>query len=313
MINRKRMVSLGIIAFLGLAIILPRISFKSSIPDLKVWGETADKIEILSRDYKMRIYKKEGGWVINDEAYPADNEFINSMENKIKDLKLLDLISEKGYTDRYDLTDEKRIHVRVSSGGTVMRDLYIGKGGATLNHVFVMVDDHPGIFLTSGIIPEDFTRSVDELRDKTIVNLKRDSIESISVKYKGRNYSFYQKLTGDNKDEDSAGAIDNTRKWYLTGYGNRLVAPERINSILASFTPLRADTYPEGITERSLGRPQGSVRLRVQGDDIVLNIFGKTEDGKYFATSSESPYIFTISEWLTERFFIERIGDIFVE
>jgi len=205
------------------------------------------------------------------------------------------------------------LHVRISSGGTVLRDLYVVKGGATLNHVFVMVDDYPGIYLASGIMAEDFTRSVDELRDKTIVNLNRESIESITVRYKGRSYSFYQKLTGDNKDEDSSGALDNSRKWYLTGHGSRIVAPEKINSMLAAFSPLRADTYPENVTERSLGRPLGSVRLRVQGDDIMLNIYGKTKDGKYFAASSESPYIFTISEWLRERFFIERIGDIFVE
>jgi len=311
--NKKKGVSLGIIAFLGLAIILPRLSFKGNIPELKGWDEAADEIKVSAPDYTVRIYKEGGSWVINDEAYAADNDFIDSIENKIKDLKLLDLISEKGYTDRYDLTDEKRVHVRVSSGGTLLRDLYIGKGGATLNHVFVMVDDNPGIYLASGIMAEDFTRSIDELRDKTIVNLNRDSIESISVRYKGRTYSFYQKLTSENAGEDSAGAIDNSRKWYLTGFGNRLVAPERINSMLASFSPLRADTYPEGISERSLGRAQGIVRLRVQGDDIVLSIYGETREGKYYATSSESPYVFTISKWLTDRFFIERISDVFVE
>ncbi len=98
--NKKKMVSLGIIAFLGLAIILPRISFKSSIPELKGWEQSADEIKVLSQDYEVRIYKSGGGWVINDEAYPADNDFIDSMVNKVKDLKLIDLISEQGYTER---------------------------------------------------------------------------------------------------------------------------------------------------------------------------------------------------------------------
>jgi hypothetical protein len=176
-----------------------------------------------------------------------------------------------------------------------------------------MVDDYPGIYLASGVMAADFTLEVDELRNKVIADVKKDNIESISVKYRGRIYSFYQMLEGNRGDENKEGPVSDVRKWYCRGYGKKEVAPEKINSMLSTFGSLRADTFPEGISEKSLGRAGTVVKVRTGGRDIELDIYGETGDGKFYASSSESPYVFTIGKWLAERFFIEKTGDIFVD
>ena len=311
--SRKKIISLGIIVLLGFAIVIPRITFNGSVPVLDPWKESADEIIVKSGDYNIRIYKEGDSWLIGASAYAADNEFIEAMLNKLKKLKLLDLVSEKGYTEKYNLTEEKRVHVKVRSKGKVLRDLYVGKEGSTFNHVYVMVDDYPDIYLTSNLIAADFTRSIDELRDKKIEDVKRENIESISIRYRGRIYSFYQKLSENSKENEKGASVEEERKWYCVGYGPREVASEKINSMLSSFGPLKAETFPEGISKKSLKRANCIVKIRAGGKDIQLNIFGKRKDGILIATSSESPYVFTIGEWIAERFFIEKISEVFVK
>ena len=311
--SRKKIISLGIIVLLGIAILIPRITFNDSVPLFEPWKESADEIIVKSRDYDIRIYKEGDSWLINTHAYAADSEFIEAMLNKVKELKLLDLISEKGYTENYNLTDEKRVHVRVSSKGKVLRDLYLGKDGSTYNHVYVMVDDYPDIYLTSGLMAADFTREIDDLRDKKIIDVKRENIESISIRCKGKTYSFYQKLSEISREDEKDSFVEEERKWYCAGYGNREVASERINSMLSSFGPLKAETFPEGIFEKSLKNASCIIKIRAGGRDIQLDIFDKTKDGKLIATSSENPYVFTIGEWIAQRFFIEKINEVFVK
>lgn len=311
--SRKKILSLGIIFFLGIVIIVSRISFDGSVPDLKSWEGEADEIVVQSVDYSMRLHKEGNNWFVSEKNYPADNDFTESMVKKVRELKLLDIISEKGYTEKYNLDENNRVHVQVKMNGETLRDLYLGKEGSTRNHIYVMVDDYPGIYLASGIMAQDFTRKVDELRDKVIADIKRENIESITVRYRGRYYSFYQKLSGSSSDKNSEGPVAEERKWYCRGYGNREVAPERINSMLSAFGSLRADTFPEGVNSKSTGRAIAVVKVRTGGRDVELNIYGKAEDNGYYAKSSESPYVFTIGEWLAERFFIEKISDIFVD
>ncbi len=311
--SRKKIISLGVIIILGLVILLSKINFNGSAPDLKPWKGDADEILVKSSDYNIRLYKEGGIWLISDKGYPADNDFIESMVKKVRDLKLIDIISEKGYTERYGLTEDDRVHVQVKINGETVRDLYLGEEASTNNHVYLMIDDYPGIYLASGVMTPDFTREVDELSNKVIADVKRDNIESISVKYRGRTYSFYQELEGNSGDVDEEGPVSDTRKWYCRGFGKKEVAPEKINSMLSVFGSLRADTFPEGVIEKSLGMAGTVVKVRAGGRDIELNIYGRTGDGKFYASSTESPYVFTISDWLAERFFIEKIGDIFID
>ena len=70
--NRKTLMTFGAVGLLALIIVFQNIRFGSDIPKLKQWAEPADEMEIVSKDYSLHIYMKDGGWVINDQAFPAD-------------------------------------------------------------------------------------------------------------------------------------------------------------------------------------------------------------------------------------------------
>lgn len=305
--SRNTIISFGVVGFLALVILVQNIKFGSDIPKLKQWVEPADTIEVKSKDYSMRLYMKDGAWLVNDAAYPADENSAGSLEMKVRDIRLTDLVSEEKSYDRYELTDEKAVTVTVKKGETVLRTLVIGKSGGKSNHAFVLIDGRPAIYLAAGIQREEFTLPLDSMRDKRIFDLKGKEIESFTITSGGRTWSFYKKAAAPEKE--GAEAKTGT-SWYCKGYDSMPLDDGAVSNILYTFSPLRAVTYPENKKQNELGRPYASAVIRSGGVDYDVKIFSGKEKEYNYAISSKSQYIFTMGDWQTEKLVIKNIKDL---
>ena len=305
--SRNTIISFGIVGILALVILVQNIKFGSDIPKLKQWVEPADSIEVKSKDYSMRLYMKDGAWVVSDAAYPADENSAGSLEMKVRDIRLTDLVSEEKSYDRYELTDEKAVTVTVKKGESVLRTLVIGKAGGKSSHVFVRIDNRPEIYLAAGIQREEFTPALDSMRDKRIFDLKGKEVESFTLSSNGRTYSFYKKAAAPGKDGAEAKA---DTSWYCRGYDGKPLDDGAVSNILHVFSPLRAVTYPENKKLNELGRPYASAVIKSGGVDYDLKIFPGKEKEYNYAVSSKSQYIFTVGDWQTEKLVIKNIKDL---
>ena len=305
--SRNTIISFGVVALLALVILVQNINFSSDIPELKQWIEPADLIEVKSKDYSMRLYMKEGSWFINDGAYPADENSAGNLEMKARDIRLTDLVSEEKFYERYDLTDEKAVTVTVKRGESVLCTITIGKPGGTNSHSFVRIDGRPEIYLAAGIQREEFTPSLDSMRDKRIFDLKGKDVESFTLTSKGRTYSFYKKTAEPEKEGDDPKAA---ASWYCKGYDSKPLDDGAISGILYVFSPLRAVTYPENKTRKELGPLYASVLIKSGGTDYDVKIYSGKEKDYNYAVSSKSQYIFTMGSWQTEKLLIKNIKDL---
>ncbi len=308
--SRNTIISFGVVGLLALVILVQNIKFGSDIPKLKQWIEPADTIEVKSKDYSMRLYMKDGAWLVNDAAYPADENSAGSLEMKVRDIRLTDLVSEEKSYDRYELTDEKAVTVVVKKGDSVLRTLVIGKPGGKSSHAFVRIDNKPEVYLAAGIQREDFTPSLDSMRDKRIFDLKGKDVESFTLSSGGRTYSFYRKtVTPESTGKETAEAKPGT-SWYCKGYDASPLDDGAVSNILYVFSPLRAVTYPENQKQNSLGRLYASATIRAGGTDYDVKIFSGKEKEYNYAVSSKSQYIFTLGDWQTEKLVIKNIKDL---
>ncbi|NLV67663.1 MAG: DUF4340 domain-containing protein [Spirochaetes bacterium] len=304
--SRNTIISFGIVGLLALVILLQNIKFGGDIPKLRQWVEPADTIEVRSKDYSMRLYIKDGEWLVN-EAYPADANSAGSLEMKVRDIRITDLVSEDKSYDRYELTDEKAVTVTVKKGDSVLRTLVIGKAGGRSNHAFVRVDGRPEIYLAAGIQREEFTPSTESIREKRIFDLKGKEIESFTISSGGRTYSFYKKAAAPEKGTEEATAVTS---WYCRGYDNRPLDDGAVSNILYIFSPLRAVSYPENKKQNQLGRLYASAVIRSGGIDYDLKVFTGKEKEFNYAVSSQSSYIFTLGDWQTGKLIIKNIKDL---
>jgi len=309
--SRKLLLSLGITAALIAVIVFQRIDFSSGVSDPGKFQSPADLITVKAEGYSLKLAKDGGKWLIDEQGYPADSDQVSDIEKKISEIKLLDLVSEKGYYDKYDLTSEKGIEVIASAGGKQLRKLLIGKQGLTGNQVYVRIDDAKEVYLASGITAAEFKPVADTLRDKKIFDVKGDELLSFSIKYAGKEYSFIKsevkKDEGIAKSEEGKAPAPKKFIWICKGYESMELNESMINNIIHSFSPLRASTFPD---KADKGNVVCTIKLKTAVGDYELYVYSKKEKEMYYASSPSSPYIFTLGGWQTEKYFIKNIKDL---
>jgi hypothetical protein len=232
------------------------------------------------------------------------------------------LVSENGFYDIYDLTDAKGIAITVMSGGKLLRKIVIGKSTSASNQSYVRIDDKKEIYLASGIAKIDFTRSVSDLRDKKIFDVKSADIKSFSISYAGKNFLFQPNPDKD-KDRDNLDKTDDADdpdeakndppKWICKGYENITLRDSSIDSLLNIFSPLKAGEFPENTAKENLRNKVCSVNIECDGKNIELFIYDKKVQGMNLASSPESDYVFTLGSWQVNRLFIKDLSGLSVK
>ena len=326
--NRKLAISIGIIALLGAYIYFSKTERTSRVPDPGSWETAADEIIISSPEKTITFVKKEGTWLINRERFPADSRAVDDLEKKVRDMDIIDLVSNKGFYSRYDLTPEKARSVTVRGKGSDLRRIIFGKKGSTSRHTYVRVNDDPGVYLAAGNFDSLLERGVDDFRNREICKIDPKTVKGLSIIYRGRAYNFSRQAAKKNlekpgkdttiKDEkNGAQEIGSAEKeirprWISREFSTVNIDSGKVESRLSVFNPLQAADYP-AIQKDFLRSPVSRITLTCNDREVVLNIFKKNRENRYLATSSESPYVFTIDEWKARRFFIEGVPDFKAE
>lgn len=309
--NRRLLISLGLIVVLLLYIAFSKINKSADIPEIESWV-SADDIMVTREKGPLHLYMKDSIWVIGDEAYPADKTKVENMEKEMRDLKITDLISRSPYYEKYKLTEDKAVRVTVKKEGKIMRDILLGKISSTNRNTYIKFPDKNEIYLASGDITREFEKEVNELRDMDICEISSDSITSVELVYKGSRLKFLKETT--EEKDTTAGTPDKVKeaekdkqptkieRWICKQYRNIPLDKNKVDPFIKSFCSVKADSY----SDKKKGIMKGficAVKSRVHDKDIEHKIHKEDSDGKYFCTSTESPYVFMISEWKAKNFF----------
>lgn len=323
--NRRVLVSLGIIAALLLALAVVRYKRSADVPEIRPFDGALDEILITRGDETVRIRRHKDSWLVGDAPYAADGELVANMENRLKSLSLSDLISEEPRYERYDLADGKAIHVVAKSGGKTARELYIGKKSSTYRHTYVRLPGDRRVYLAAAPIFDDFNKSVQDLRDKHILSVSRGAVESLEITYKGARLSLAKLVEKREERSDEKGQKapgkgaaakgDKKKKppkvpeaWVCREHPGVRLNEAALNQLLGSFEQIKAADFPD-VERAGLGAPQARVRLRAFNKTIELAIFKKEANNRYLCTSSESSYVFSLDAWMAERYF-KTIADL---
>ncbi|MEJ2657927.1 MAG: DUF4340 domain-containing protein, partial [Desulfobacterales bacterium] len=157
----------------------------SPVPEKKI-----SKLEITTADKSIVLNKTDNTWSIEPKGYPADSTKVKNMLDIIENLKLTALVSESKNYVRYDLGNDKNIHVKAWVGKTLERDFYIGKTAPTFQHTFVKLADDPNVYHARQEFRRKFDMSVNALRDKTVLSYAQNNIREITLAHDKKTVSF---------------------------------------------------------------------------------------------------------------------------
>jgi hypothetical protein len=320
--NKKLIIVFGAIAVLLIAILIDKSRKSSDIPTIHPWKGDVNEISITKPDGNINLLKKDGKWTINNRDFILDNEKIERLIGHLRDIMITDFITKRPLYEQYSLSDDKGMRVKVKQNGGLVRDLIVGGPSvATYRHTYVKFPDKPEIYLVAGRLDAEVRQNENDYRSLEIFALGHEDIQSLELKYQGSAVTLIKKMKVMGKPEKTEGkteqeGLDTEFFWVFKGSESTLLNQKKASEIIATFGSLRALYYPD-VKKEILGPAVCTITLTAAKKKIIYSIHNKEKaygiapkqiakgaDDVYYCTSSVTPYVFAVSQFGAERFFI---------
>jgi uncharacterized protein DUF4340 len=307
-VNMKLKKEYFILAAILVALILYLALHRSNrthyqLPELsEVSGKHISKLEITTAGNSIIFNQKDNTWNIEPKGYRADPTKVKNILNVIEKLKLTALVSESKNYVRYDLRNDKNIHVKAWQGETLLRKFDIGKAAPTFKHTFVKLPDDPNVYHARGDFRRNFDRPVDDFRDKTVLSFAQNTIQGIELTLEKKTTSLSRKETPETfpekKDDPAAKAAKELKtKTVWEDTKGHEVAPSKISSLLSFLNSLECERYLDDLKKEDLKNPIYTVALSGEKEYSLLVFSKKDNNAKnYSAISSENESPFSLSD-----------------
>lgn len=246
-----------------------------------------DRIVIHKQALALELTQEAGAWVVTEKKFPADLPSVNNMLDVIRNLKISALISETKDLVRYELDEAHRIEVKAFQGPSSLMEFSIGKTAPSLNHTFVMLADDTRIYQADKSFTKFFDKSVEDLRDKQVLNFKQDSIQKITLEKDGVSKVLRASPPTDDKEKISWKFEDDT-------------APDRetVTNLLSSLSFLACQGFSDTLSKQELEKQIPLAKITLENEiPMVLNIFKQDPEEAMLGTSSMSPYAFVLESF----------------
>ena len=272
------------------------------LPELsEVSGKHISKLEITTAGNSIIFNKKDDKWYIEPKGYRADSTKVENMLKVIEKLKLTALVSESKNYIRYDLSNDKNIHVKALQDKTLLREFDIGKAAPTFKHTFVKLPNNPNVYHARGDFRRNFDRSADDFRDKTVLSFAQNAIQGITLIHEKKTISLSRKeipeTLPDKKDKSAAKASKELKTkpvWEDTN-GHEVVS-SKIRSLLSFLNNLECEKYLDALKKEEFKNPIFTVTLKGEKEYSLLVFAKKDKKAKnYSAISSENESPFSLS------------------
>ncbi len=236
----------------------------------------------------IKFTKKEKKWVLTDQEFPADSTSVQNMFDHLKTFKLTALVSQKQDLQRYELDEKKQVHVQLLENGRSIFAFAIGKSAPSFNHTFVMIADDKNIFYAKGTLRGDFNKSMDEYRDKKVLEFHETAIKKFSIEKNGKSKTFLAEE--EKKQEKTSDIIWKSEDGTSTD--NDTAA-----ELLSDISFLNCEKYPDTPGKEDLKDTKPLCRIQLENKDVMdLILYEDAKHDTLLGISSMNDYVFLLNE-----------------
>ena len=256
----------------------------------KVFTVEADKIDELvvkSEAGERTTLKKTGtDWqIVAPVAAQPDGATVSGLTSNLSTLEIQRVIDE----DPKDLAEygltEPRIEVTFKSGGQE-HGLQVGRKTPASTDLYAKLAGQKRVFLIPSFVETTFNKTTFDLRDKTVLKIERDKIDTLSISSPKRTLQFAKadgewKLTAPLKARADFTTVDGLISKLNTLQSKSIVAPEA-----ASLAPYGLD------------KPEATIQLGSGSSQATLLIGNGAGEGVAYAKDQSRPAVITIESTL---------------
>ena len=271
------------------------------LPDVpKISNSDITKIEINKNSTPIVLNKEGDLWTIGPKKYPADTLKVKNMLEVMDNLTLTALVSESKSYNRYNLDDNK-ITVKAIDKDKLKLEFDIGKAASSFRHTFVKIAGDERVFHARGSFRNKFDKTLDDLRDKTVLAFKLSEIDEIYITNGNKEMSFRRTKASlevkESKETDKSKPKSQQPEIAWQNASGKKGDNSKINRLLTTLSDLSCEKYLSGQSKDELINPVFTLLLKGT-KEYKLSIFAKPDktDKNYPAISSENRYPFILSD-----------------
>ncbi len=183
---------------------------------------------------------------------------------------------------------EPRIEVAFKSGGQERR-LQIGQKTPSGSDVYARLADEKKVVLIPSHLEATFNRGTFDLRDKSVLKLDREKVDSLEVTADGRSTRFQKQNT----------------EWQLTQPITGRAEFNAVDGLISrvSGVQMKAVEPPDPPDPKKYGfdQPAATVRIGSGSSQATLVLGAKTESGDVYAKDMARPMVFTLEAALLDE------------
>jgi len=245
-------------------------------------------IIIKSSNGNIKFIKKGEHWILTDKEFPADSSSVQDMFDTLKTFKLTTLVSQNKDLQRYELDKKQHVQVKLLENNKTIFEFTIGKLAPSFNHTFVMLSNDKNIYHANGSFRGDFNKSLDDFRDKKVLEFHEKSIKQFSIEKDEKTKTLISK---EGKGEDK----ENHITW--SSADGTSADKEVVSNLLSNISSLECEKYPAAPDKSSLKDKKPLCKIQLENKDTMeLALYKNDKQDNLIGISSMSDYLFSLSE-----------------
>jgi Domain of unknown function (DUF4340) len=228
---------------------------------------------------QITLKKTDGKWQITEpKPYRADQEAVAGVLSTLSALSADRVVEEKAADPKQYGLEEPAAEV---DAGT--QQLMLGDDTPAGGDVYAAVAGDPRVFTVSSYTKSSLTKSLNDLRDKSLLTLNPDKVSRVELLKKGQDLEFDRTKDG----------------WHILKPSVSPADAIAVNDLVRSLTGAKMDlnAAAAGFTQ---GTPVGTAKLT--GDSGVQTLEVRKNKDDYYARSSATEGIYKVDSTVGQAF-----------
>jgi len=253
-----------------------------------VESDKIDEIDVKSESGERTTLRKKGSdWeIVQPVTAASDQSAVSGITSNLSSVEVQRVIDENAPDMKEYGLDAPRVEIAFKANGQQHR-LQLGQKTPAGSDVYAKLPDSKRVFLISSYLDSTFNRSTFDLRDKSVLKVDREKVDSMDVTAKDRTVRFEKKNGEWLIAQPAAGRAE-------FGAVDGLLS--RVGSVqMKSIVPEATDLKKYG-----LDKPAITVRLGSGSSQALLAIGNAAESGSVYAKDFSRPAVFTIDATLAD-------------
>jgi Domain of unknown function (DUF4340) len=237
---------------------------------------------VIKQKEPVTLKKANGKWQITEpKPYPADQEAVAGVLSTLSGLNADRIVEDKASDRRQYGLDPAQVELDIS-GKDGTRRLLLGDDTPAGGDVYAALATDPRIFTIASYNKSSLAKTLNDLRDKSLLTLSADKVSRVELLKKGEDLEFDRTKDG----------------WQILKPSSSPADSSAVNALVSTLTNARMDLSTTTDAAAAFARATPLATAKVTGDAGVQTLEVRKNKDDYFAKSSTVDGIYKVDSSL---------------